>query len=118
MGNFFGVPQVLIFLITAFLGYSFGGIFSGLGPAISDDLGCGLAAILAYVIWRVINGILIDGGGFGELRFGSSLENIFAMGMGGFLGCLLGGFLTSVSSMMGPIGGGIGAVLAFSMYIV
>jgi hypothetical protein len=116
--GFFGIPQLLIFLITAFLGYSFGGIFSGLGPAISDDLGCGLAAILAYVIWRIINGFIEGSGGFGELRLGSTMENLFAMGVGGFLGCLLGGFLTGISTMMGPIGGGIGAVLAFSMYIV
>lgn len=110
------LQEIVIFLITAGLGGTFS-LSTGIAW-LNTDFGCGIAAIAAYIIWRLINGFIVESGGWGELHFGTMLQNFTAMFIGGFLGCMVGGFFGGFLPFAGAIGGGIGAVLAFDSYVL
>lgn len=110
------LQEIVIFLVTAGLGQTFR-LDLGI-PWLGTDIGCGIAAMAALVLWKLVNGFIVESGGYGELDFGTLIQNLTAMFFGGFLGCLIGGFFGGFLPFAGAIGGGIGAVLAFDAYVL
>lgn len=110
MNQYFPGIELVLFLGTAFIGFGLESYMPG-GANIAGALSCFFAADLAWVLVYFL-GILY---GVNEIQL--RYQDFLWLGIGAGLGCLLGMFLGGViggfTYLMGPVLGGVGAVLAF-----
>lgn len=114
LGFDFNTIEIVLFLGTALIGFSLEGYLPG-GQMIAPLLSCFVAGDLAWLLDFVI----------GEMGFTQQimlrLSDFLTIGIGAGLGCLvgmvLGGVVGGYTGIIGPVCGGVGAVLAFKTMI-
>lgn len=112
ISSFIGITQLVMFLGTAYFGFSFAGYFPG-GPMIGEILSCFVAADLTYLILAVLSKINILHSKIGlEIDIAAILEVGLYAAIGCLAGMILGGLVGGYGSILGPILGGLGAVFA------
>jgi hypothetical protein len=104
--SFFGGIEFFLFLGTALIGFSLENYLPG-GGTIAPMFSCFLAAIITYLVIYLFK---LSGNSF------PGIMDLIWLGIGAAIGCglgmLIGGFV-GFTYLIGPILGGVGAVIAF-----
>lgn len=108
----FGIAELFIFVVTTGAGYYFTAMLPFGSVMVNHFFSCFLAADLSYVVWKLYSKFT---GGNTAIFW----QDFIAMGLGGGIGCLLGAWVgdSLALTILGPVGGGIGAVLAFNQFV-
>jgi hypothetical protein len=107
--------DIVLFLVTAYIGFSMETSLPG-GPMLSPLLSCFLAADLGWLtifflgMLGIMDAIMLRWEDFLWLGAGAA--------SGCFVGMILGGVFGGYTGLVGPILGGVGAVLALNYRLI